>query len=175
MLLQQTRLFRDTMYKSNLPWTVRLDPETTSCLSILFFFGPFCPLADSLFSFCANVQLVQSAAGTVCIPRSPSCMWLGDGSFYNFEGCNSDSGCCPLNCTHVLDYSVALSRVWPDLEQSQRTNDLDLQISPNGIIPSRSTVPIWLRRQWTFWPNYTDRDPDQTICSDGEICTGEGA
>lgn len=28
-----------------------------------------------------------------------------------------------------------------------RTNDLDIQMSPNGIIPSRSTVPTVLRRQ----------------------------
>ncbi len=54
----------------------------------------------------------------------------------------------PLNCTHVWNYEMALSRVWPDLEQTMRMNDLDLQISPGGIIPSRSTVPIWLRRQW---------------------------
>lgn len=25
--------------------------------------------------------------------------------------------------------------------------------------------------QWALWPNYTDRNPDQTICSDGEIGT----
>lgn len=35
-------------------------------------------------------------------------------------------------CQQVLDYSVGLSRVWPDLEQSMRANDLDWQLSPNG-------------------------------------------
>ncbi|EGD82452.1 hypothetical protein PTSG_11966 [Salpingoeca rosetta] len=126
---------------------------------------------DAMHTSNLPYQIVQSCAMSASIPRSPSCMWLGDSSFYNFEGCSSDSGCCPLNCTHVLDYSVALSRLWPDLEQSMRTNDLDLQLSPNGILPSRSTVPIWLRRQWSFWPDDEDRSLDQTICSDGEICT----
>ena len=35
-------------------------------------------------------------------------------------------------CQQVLDYSVGLSRLWPDLEQSMRANDLDWQLSPNG-------------------------------------------
>eukprot|EP00056_Hartaetosiga_gracilis_P003823 m.67759 g.67759 ORF g.67759 m.67759 type:complete len:704 (+) comp11593_c1_seq1:153-2264(+) len=135
------------------------------------FLGTTRLFSDSMFTSTLPYQIVQSAAGVVAIPRSPSCMWLGDNTFYNFEGCSPTSGCCPLNCAHVLDYSVALSRLWPDLEQSQRTNDLDLQLSPNGILPSRSTVPIWLRRQWTFWPDYTDKSPDQSVCSDGEIAT----
>lgn len=37
---------------------------------------------------------------------------------------------------------------------------------------SRTTVPLELRRQWTFWPNYTDVNPaSTTICVDGEIGT----
>ncbi len=85
----------------------------------------------------------------------------------------------------------------PDLEQTVRNNDLDIQISPNGAILSRSPVPIWLRRQvmfslslslslslspsldllsgmplqWMEWPDYTQHNLDQTICSDGEIGT----
>lgn len=126
---------------------------------------------DAMFNSSLPWQLVDSAAGRIVPIRSPSCMWLGDGTLYCFEGCSSSSGCCPLNCTHVLDYAMALSRVWPDLEQTMRTNDLDVQISPNGAIPSRSTVPTTLRRQWSLWPDYTEHNPDQSICADGEICT----
>lgn len=37
---------------------------------------------------------------------------------------------------------------------------------------SRTTVPLELRRGWTFWPNYTDVNPaSTTICVDGEIGT----
>lgn len=33
-------------------------------------------------------------------------------------------------------------------------------------------MPLELRRQWTFWPNYTDVNPaSTTICVDGEIGT----
>ena len=45
--------------------------------------------------------LIDSAAGRVSVLRSPSTFYGGDGRFYAFEGCSSDTGCCPLNCTHV--------------------------------------------------------------------------
>jgi hypothetical protein len=35
----------------------------------------------------------------------------------------------------------------PTLEQTMRVNDLDLQLSPNAIVVTRSTVPTELRRQ----------------------------
>ena len=37
---------------------------------------------------------------------------------------------------------------------------------------SRTIVPLELRRQWTFWPNYTDVNPaSSAVCVDGEIGT----
>lgn len=134
-LLASTRLFRDSVYNSTLPW-----------------------------------QVLDSAAPRASVLRSPTCMWNGDGNFYAFEGCGSNSGCCPLNCTHVWNYEMTLARLFPDLEATMRDIDLAQQIAPNAIIPSRTTVPLELRRQWSFWPNYTDVDPASTsICVDGEI------
>ncbi|XP_062522420.1 non-lysosomal glucosylceramidase-like [Corticium candelabrum] len=137
MLVAQTRMLRDAMYKSTLPW-----------------------------------QVVDSAAARMMVFRSPTCMWHADGNLYGFEGCSAKNGCCPLNCTHVWNYEMALSRLYPDLERTMRGVDLQEQISPNSIIPSRTTVPLELRRQWSFWPNYTDISQASTaICVDGEIGT----
>ena len=37
---------------------------------------------------------------------------------------------------------------------------------------SRTTLPLELRRQWSFWPDYTIVNPASTsICVDGEIGT----
>ncbi|XP_065838612.1 non-lysosomal glucosylceramidase-like isoform X2 [Oscarella lobularis] len=141
-LASRTRAFRDAMFNSTLPW-----------------------------------QLIDSAAGRVSVLNSPTCMWHGDGNFYAFEGCGGGGGeitggCCPLNCTHVWNYEFTLSRLWPDLERTMRAIDLQEQLSPNAIIPSRTTVPLELRRQWTFWPDYTEIDPSsRMICVDGEIGT----
>ena len=78
--------------------------------------------------------------------------------------------------------------MYPDLERTMRSVDLQQQISPNAIIPryeehhwswntmrytySRTTLPLELRRQWSFWPDYTIINPASTaICVDGEIGT----
>ena len=52
---------------------------------------------------------------------------------------------------------------------------VNVQWSFNTLIffsSSRTTVPLELRRQWTFWPDYTEIDPSsRAICVDGEIGT----
>ncbi|XP_078352684.1 non-lysosomal glucosylceramidase-like [Oculina patagonica] len=127
---------------------------------------------DAMFDSKLPWQMIDSAAGRVSVIRSPTCMWMGDGNLYGFEGCNKVGGCCPLNCTHVFNYEMAIAKCFPDLERTMRVVDMKEQISPNGIIPSRTTVPLELRRGWTFWPNYTDVSPaSTTICVDGEIGT----
>eukprot|EP00118_Oscarella_pearsei_P025243 m.307818 g.307818 ORF g.307818 m.307818 type:complete len:1014 (+) comp42860_c0_seq1:626-3667(+) len=127
---------------------------------------------DAMFNSTLPWQLIDSAAGRVSVLNSPTSMWHADGNFYAFEGCSGTIGCCPLNCTHVWNYEFALSRLWPNLERTMRSVDLQEQISPNAIIPSRTTVPLELRRQWSFWPDYSSVNPASTaICVDGEIGT----
>lgn len=50
-----------------------------------------------------------------------------------------------------------------------KTSDL-LYVNFNAY--SRTTLPLELRRQWSFWPDYTIVNPASTsICVDGEIGT----
>ncbi len=120
-LVDQTRLYRDRFFDSTLPW-----------------------------------ELLESAAGPASTIRTPSCLWIEDGRFYGFEGCHGASthhgafeGCCPMNCTHVWNYEMALAKLFPDLEQSMRMTDLVEQISPWGSIPHRTVLPLYLPRPWT--------------------------
>ena len=71
--------------------------------------------------------LLESVAGPISTIRSPTCLWNEDGRLYGFEGCHGAStsrgafaGCCPMNCTHVWNYEMALSKLFPDLEQDAR-------------------------------------------------------
>jgi non-lysosomal glucosylceramidase len=119
-LVEQTRRFRDRFFDTTLPW-----------------------------------ELVESVAGPVSTIRTPTCLWNEDGRFHGFEGCHGAStghgaleGCCPMNCTHVWNYEMALAKLFPDLEQGMRRTDLIDQMSPWGSIPHRTTLPLYLARPW---------------------------
>ncbi|HUX76267.1 MAG TPA: GH116 family glycosyl-hydrolase [Anaerolineae bacterium] len=119
-LVAQTQLYRDRFFESTLPW-----------------------------------ELLESVAGPVSTIRTPTCLWNEDGRFHGFEGCHGAStrhgaleGCCPLNCTHVWNYEMALARLFPDLERRMRRTDLIDQMSPEGAIPHRTPLPLNLARPW---------------------------
>ncbi len=122
-LVEQTRLFRDSFFDSTLPW-----------------------------------EVLESAAAPISTLRSPTCIWNEDGRFHGFEGCHGAStihgaleGCCPMNCTHVWNYEMALAKLFPDLEQLMRYTDLVDQISPWGSIPHRTPLPLYLPRPFTMF------------------------
>ncbi len=119
-LAEESRLWRDTFCDSTLPYV-----------------------------------LLDAVSSQASIVRTPTCIWVQDGHFHGFEGCCgastghcSDSGCCPLNCTHVWNYEQSLSRLFPDLERTMRHTDLEIQQHPSGYIPHRTILPFYLPRPW---------------------------
>jgi non-lysosomal glucosylceramidase len=89
--------------------------------------------------------------------RSPTCFRADDGRFFGFEGSlgasttmwNADrGGSCPLNCSHVWNYEQTLSRLFPRLEQTMRETELEVAQAPEGYIPHRVIVPLYLRQLW---------------------------
>ncbi len=128
-LAEQTRLWRDTFYDSTLPY-----------------------------------WLLDCISSQTCTIRTPTCLWNEDGSFHGFEGCCGAStnswcdaaGCCPLNCTHVWNYEMSLSKLYPQLERSMRRTDLIVQLGPKGQIPHRTVLPFFL-------PRWGGDDPEGSI------------
>ena len=89
--------------------------------------------------------------------RSPTSFQTADGKFFGFEGCLGASttmwsgaygGSCPLNCTHVWNYEQALSRLFPDLERTMRETELEVMQAPEGYIPHRVYMPLYLPQIW---------------------------
>lgn len=121
-LTRETRLTRDTFYDTTLPFA-----------------------------------LIESVTSQTSVIRSPTCFWDEAGHFYGFEGCNGAStrhhtepfgGCCPLNCTHVWNYEMSLSRLFPQLERDMRNTEWNLQQHPSGYLPHRVSLPTYLPRPW---------------------------
>src|SRR5581483_323089 len=122
-LIQETELARDTLYDTTLPY----------------------PLIDAVTS-------------QASITRSPTYFWDDKGFLYGFEGCYGASnpfrdghgGCCPLNCTHVFNYEMAMARLFPELERTMRTIEWDYQQHPSGFLPFRVPYPLYLPRPWAI-------------------------
>ncbi len=85
--------------------------------------------------------LVDCIGANASILRSPTCFWTKDGTFYGFEGCSPNAGCCPLNCNHVWNYEHTLSKLWPALERDMRITELQYQQLPDGGTHHRVGVP----------------------------------
>ena len=102
-------------------------------------------------------ELTELMAAQGALIRSPSCFQTSDRRFYGFEGSLGVStqmwtadygGSCPLNCTHVWNYEQALSRWFPGLERSMRETEFEFVQAPEGYLPHRTVVPLYLRQFW---------------------------
>ncbi|MBI5879321.1 MAG: hypothetical protein HZB53_16865 [Chloroflexi bacterium] len=111
---------------------------------------------DTFYDTTLPRALIDAVTSQMSIIRSPSCFWAEDGRFYGFEGCGGAStphmepvgGCCPLNCTHVWNYEMALARLFPGLERTMREIEWDIQQHPSGYLPHRVLLPLYLPRVW---------------------------
>ena len=113
--------------------------------------------AEGIYNSTLPDWIAETLAAQGTLMRSPTTFLTEDGKFYGFAGSlglstgmwnASFGGSCPLNCTHVWNYEVALSRLFPRLEQSMRETDLLHAQSPEGYIPHRTVVPLYLPQFW---------------------------
>ena len=87
-------------------------------------------------------SVIETAANNLSILKTPTCIRLEDGSFYGFEGCCGNSGCCEGTCTHVWNYAQALPHLFPSLERSLRENELKYSVrESDGHMQFRMPLP----------------------------------
>jgi uncharacterized protein (DUF608 family) len=105
-----------------------------------------------LFNTTIPEEIIESISATMSTVRTPSCFMNFKGEFMGFEGCCGEStalntsaygGCCPMNCTHVWNYSVTHSRLYPSLEISMLNNEF-MRVGSKGLLPHRLVVPTYL-------------------------------
>ena len=88
---------------------------------------------DALFSSTLPAQVLDAASSQASIIRTNTCLLLEDERFHAFEGCGDDSGCCPMNCTHVWNYEQALAFLFPSLERTMRETDFLAEHAPRRL------------------------------------------
>lgn len=102
---------------------------------------------------------LDAVAANLAVLKSATVMRLEDGTFYGFEGCHTDAGCCEGSCTHVWNYAQAAPFLFPSLELSMRAVDFSMNQRADGAMRFRLPLPVNLRAEefWNFHP-----------CADGQ-------
>ena len=101
---------------------------------------------DTLFASTVPPEVLDAVSANISILKTPTCLRLEDGSFYGWEGCHHDSGCCEGSCTHVWNYAYALPFLFPALERSMRDLDYRNNMRPDGGMPFRLQLPLGSER-----------------------------
>lgn len=89
---------------------------------------------------------LDAVSANLSILKSATCLRLEDGSFYAFEGCNQDEGCCEGSCSHVWNYAYALPFLFPKLERSMRDLEYKYSQREDGSVSFRLQLPLGRKR-----------------------------
>ncbi|MBN8215830.1 MAG: hypothetical protein J0L75_04270 [Spirochaetes bacterium] len=97
---------------------------------------------DALFGSTVPAVVLDAVSANLSILKSPTVLRLEDGSFYGFEGCFGNAGCCEGSCTHVWNYAYALPFLFPGLERSMRTLNFRYNQREDGGLVFRIKLPL---------------------------------
>ena len=97
---------------------------------------------DALFSSDLPAAALDAVSANLSILKSPTVLRLEDGTFYGWEGCHPNTGCCEGSCTHVWNYAQALAFLFPQLERSMREADYHHNLREDGGMAFRLQLPL---------------------------------
>ena len=95
-------------------------------------------------AFCAAplpAEVKEAALFNLSTLRSQTCFRTADGTFYAWEGCGDNEGCCWGSCTHVWNYEQALPFLFGTLSQSMRRVEFGLETDSAGLMSFRAALP----------------------------------
>lgn len=103
----------------------------------------------ALFGSSVPGYVIDAVASNITVLRSPTCIWLEDGTFAAWEGCGDKVGSCFGSCTHVWNYAQTVAFLFPSLERSMRIIEFNKETDENGCMAFRSNSVFGLPR-WDF-------------------------
>jgi D-arabinan exo beta-(1,2)-arabinofuranosidase (non-reducing end) len=103
---------------------------------------------NALFGSDLETAVLDAMSASVAALRSTTCFRTDDGSFFGWEGCSGDAGCCPGTCTHVWGYAQTVAWLFPDLERTARRIEYLIETEPDGLMRFRTNRAL----TGTVWP-----------------------
>jgi len=101
---------------------------------------------NALFGSDLPPAIIDAVSANISILKTPTVLRLEDGSFYGWEGCHSNAGCCEGSCTHVWNYAYALPFLFPKLERSMRDLNYTYNQRSDGGLVFRLKLPLGSER-----------------------------
>ncbi len=114
---------------------------------------------DAMFSQSLDPAVIDAAASTLSVLKSPTVFRLENGEFYGWEGVNEQVGSCEGTCQHVWGYAYALCFLFPELERSIHELEVKYCMREDGGTVFRIKLPLG-REKGNFRP-----------CVDGQMGT----
>jgi len=112
---------------------------------------------DVLFGSTYPSYVLDALSSQASSLKTNLVMRTEEGRLFAFEGLTDDSGCCPMNCTHVWNYEQTLAYLFPCLERTMRETDFLHNTFANGYQVFRTLMPLG-KYWWTYKP-----------CADGQM------
>lgn len=106
---------------------------------------------NSLFSSTYPDYVLDAVASNLTVIRSNTCFQVEDGTFFAYEGCFANAGCCDGNCTHVWNYAQSLAYLYPELERSMRRTELLTETDDEGCMCFRARTYLQ-DEEWEYPP-----------------------
>ncbi len=106
---------------------------------------------DALFASSLPGYVIDALQANITVLRSPTVFRLEDGTVMGWEGCHDQAGCCHGSCTHVWNYAQTLAFLFPQLEQTMRRVEFELETDEAGKMTFRNQR-IFGKDAWTGHP-----------------------
>lgn len=106
---------------------------------------------DALFNSTLPSYVIEAAANNITVIRSNTCFRIEDGTLLAWEGCCDSSGCCFGSCTHVWNYAQTMAFLFPELEQTMRLVEFNLETEDDGRMAFRTNKVFGLEK-WDMLP-----------------------
>ena len=98
--------------------------------------------ADAFYDSTLPPEIVEAAAANLSILKSATVLRQFDGRFWAWEGMGDSWGSCRGTCTHVWNYAMAVSSLFPAMERTLRETEFNEDQAADGKQMFRALLPI---------------------------------
>jgi len=97
---------------------------------------------ETLFDSTLPSYVLDAVSSQTSTLKTTTCIRLEDGTFWGWEGCHPDAGCCPGTCSHVWGYEQTLPYLFPALSRSVHDANYAFNLHRDGHLTFRMPLPL---------------------------------